>query len=265
MLAECSGVAITIDVTAIPIPPDVALARWLATFPSYGYLLAVAPGDVAAVIDRFGERGIAAADIGSITAGHAISITDGRGVEVIRDFASAPLILAATAEPALRIALPAHSTYPRGGVVHALAVGDALVRLGLEATVHAPDARGAGYFRRALCKTVSVAASAYRGDTAAMVGVRVADYLRHLGVPAQRRFDVFHAQDGISGNALATLKERGLIRRFARTVHHIDAFADPRLAALQERAITSADALFVVSRQVQAELANRFGREATVV
>ncbi len=167
--------------------------------------------------------------------------------------------------PHLRIALFAHSTNPRGGVVHALAVGDALVRLGLETTVHAPDPRGAGFFRQALCKTVSVATSAYCGDTTAMVEARVADYLRHLVVPAHRRFDVFHAQDGISGNALATLKERGLIRRFARTVHHIDAFADARLAALQERAITAADALFVVSRQVQAELADRFGREATVV
>ncbi len=98
MLAECSGVAITIDVTAIPIPPEVTLARWLATFPSYGYLLAVAPADVAAVIDRFAERGIAAADVGSISAGHSISITDGRDIELIRDFATAPLILAATVE-----------------------------------------------------------------------------------------------------------------------------------------------------------------------
>ena len=42
--------------------------------------------------------------------------------------------------PHLRIALFAHSTNPRGGVVHALAVGDALVRLG--ADVHAADADG---------------------------------------------------------------------------------------------------------------------------
>ncbi|MGO8048465.1 hypothetical protein ACC713_37435, partial [Rhizobium johnstonii] len=39
------------------------------------------------------------------------------------------------------------------------------------------------------------------------------------------------------GNALATLKLEGLIPNFARNVHHIDQFADPRLIALQDRAI----------------------------
>jgi hypothetical protein len=35
----------------------------------------------------------------------------------------------------LRVAILAHSTSPRGGVVHALELGDALVRLGHEAVV----------------------------------------------------------------------------------------------------------------------------------
>ena len=39
----------------------------------------------------------------------------------------------------LRIAILAHSTNPRGGVVHALELGDALTRLGHDVTVHAPD------------------------------------------------------------------------------------------------------------------------------
>ena len=43
MLAECSGVGATIDVAAVPRPEGVPLERWLLTFPSYGYLLAVAP------------------------------------------------------------------------------------------------------------------------------------------------------------------------------------------------------------------------------
>jgi AIR synthase-related protein len=95
MFAECSGVAITIDVTKVPKPAGVPLERWLMTFPSFGYLLSVAPGDVAEVIAMFSARDIAAADIGAIEAGHAISITDGRSVESIRDFREMPLILAA--------------------------------------------------------------------------------------------------------------------------------------------------------------------------
>jgi glycosyltransferase-like protein len=162
-------------------------------------------------------------------------------------------------KPRLRIAILAHSTNPRGGVVHALELGDALCRIGHEATVHAPDASAAGFFRPTRCDTVSVAASLVGRDVTAMVETRVADYLRHFEIAGHRHFDVWHAQDGISGNALATLRERGLIRGFARTVHHVDTFADPRLSALQARAIASADRLFVVSRLWQSRLSEEFG------
>ena len=109
----------------------------------------------------------------------------------------------------LRIAILAHSTNPRGGVVHALALGDALTRLGHEAVVHAPDAKGGGFFRKTLCDTVSVAAAPAGSSMREMVETRIADYVSYFDTPARRRFDVFHAQDGISGNALATLNERG--------------------------------------------------------
>jgi glycosyltransferase-like protein len=166
--------------------------------------------------------------------------------------------------PRLRIAILAHSTNPRGSVVHALELGDALCRLGHDATVHAPDASGVGFFRHSRCATVSVATSPAGGNVTTMVETRVADFVRHFET-AGRKFDVWHAQDGISGNALATLKERGLINGFARTVHHIDSFADPRLSALQTRAIVSADRLFAVSRLWRDRLARDFGRVADLV
>jgi glycosyltransferase-like protein len=168
-------------------------------------------------------------------------------------------------KPRLRIAILAHSTNPRGGVVHALELGDALCRIGHDATVHAPDPGGAGFFRPARCSTVSVATSPVGGDVTAMVEARVTDYLRHFEVAQHRHFDVWHAQDGISGNALATLRERGLIRGFARTVHHVDSFADPRLAVLQTRAIASADRLFAVSRLWRGWLTDEFGRAPHLV
>jgi hypothetical protein len=166
---------------------------------------------------------------------------------------------------ALRVAILAHSTNPRGGVVHALELGDALVRLGHEAVVHAPDARGSGFFRPILCGSALVAASPVGPDVATMIETRVAEYLGHFETAASRRFDVFHAQDGISSNALATLKQWGQIHRFARTVHHIDDFEDPRIAALQARSIVAADELFVVSETWRDILRRRFGRSATIV
>jgi glycosyltransferase involved in cell wall biosynthesis len=165
----------------------------------------------------------------------------------------------------LRIAILAHSTNPRGGVVHALELGDALCRFGHDATVHAPDAGGRGFFRSSLARTVCVAASPVGCGVATMVETRIGDYLRHFERTEHRGFDVWHAQDGISANALATLKERGVISSFARTVHHVDDFADPRLAALQSRAIASADRLFVVSRLWRDFLARAYSREAMLV
>ena len=242
------------------------------TFPSFGYLLAVAPDDVGAVARLFAERDIAAADIGRVLSGTEVAIADRGTVEVIWDFEREPLIgprrqesVALSPPGALRVAILAHSTNPRGGVVHALELGDALVRLGCEPVVHAPDARAGGFFRPTLCRSVLVAASPVGGDVATMIETRIAEYLAHFETAANRRFDVFHAQDGISANALAALKQQGLIDRFARTVHHIDDFDDPKIAALQARSIVAADELFVVSGTWRDIVRQRFGRNATMV
>ncbi|RXH18275.1 MSMEG_0565 family glycosyltransferase [Bradyrhizobium guangzhouense] len=165
----------------------------------------------------------------------------------------------------LRIAVLTHSTNPRGGVVHALALADALADLGHLPVVHAPDPAGKGFFRRGVAATRSVPASPASGDVVAMVEARIDDYVRHFEDPAHRRFDVFHAQDGISGNALATLKQRGLIQHYVRTVHHIDAFADQRLSVLDRRSIIQADGLFVVSRFWQEQLKSEMSRAAALV
>ncbi len=92
MLAECSGVAATINVAAIPRPDGVLLERWLQTFPSYGYIVSVSPAKLGAVMSRFAARGIAVAEIGNIAAGRHVAVTDGHATETIWDFAREPLI-----------------------------------------------------------------------------------------------------------------------------------------------------------------------------
>jgi AIR synthase-related protein len=92
MLAECSGVGATIELPSVPRPESASLERWLQTFPSYGYVLAVRPANVPAVLARFRDRHIAAAEIGTITADHRVTIADGRSSETIWDFSCEPLI-----------------------------------------------------------------------------------------------------------------------------------------------------------------------------
>ncbi len=92
MLAECSRVGAQIDVLRVPKPAGVALERWLLTFPSYGYLLAIRPAQLPAVLARFNDRGIAAADVGEITADRRVRIAEGSAVETIWDFEREPLM-----------------------------------------------------------------------------------------------------------------------------------------------------------------------------
>jgi uncharacterized protein len=92
MLAECSNVGLTIDLASIPKPDGVDLERWLQTFPSFGYLLAVRPDRVDETLARFRLRGIAANSIGDVTPGTRVSITDGVAHETIWDFSHQPLI-----------------------------------------------------------------------------------------------------------------------------------------------------------------------------
>lgn len=169
------------------------------------------------------------------------------------------------AAPPLRIAILAHSTNPRGGVVHALELSDALVRLGHDVVVHAPDASGRGFFRHMRCEAVAFPVGKAPADVTTMVKARIDDYLGYFSACASRRFDVYHAQDGISGNALARMAELGWIEGFLRTVHHIDDFADPELQLLQTKAIVAASAHFVVSDLWRRRLSARFDLRAEIV
>ncbi|MCW5625310.1 MAG: MSMEG_0565 family glycosyltransferase [Burkholderiales bacterium] len=165
----------------------------------------------------------------------------------------------------LRIALLTHSTNPRGGVVHALELGDALHDLGHTVVVHAPDVHGVGFFRATRCGTTSVAAAVAPDNLADLVEQRIAEYVAHFCAPGRVEFDIWHAQDGISGNALATLRARGVITGFIRTVHHMDRFADPRLVRLQQRSVAEADAIGCVSRLWCDQVEREFGHVPTLV
>ncbi len=168
----------------------------------------------------------------------------------------------------LRIALLTHSTNPRGGVVHALHLGESLTALGHRVTVYAPST-GKGFFRPVACDTQIIATTTldpmHAHPLLHMVQTRVEDYLHHFLENGGEEYDVYHAGDGISGNALATLKDRGIISSFARTVHHIDDFSGTPLEALQNRSIAQADEILVVSDYWKQEVLRRYGRSATLV
>lgn len=165
----------------------------------------------------------------------------------------------------LRIALLTHSVNPRGGVVHTLELANALSALGHEVTVFVPAAQGEKLFRLPVCRVVYAPITLHRDSTVAMVEARIAAFTRALIGHGVAAFDVLHAQDSISGNALAALKDRGCIADFIRTVHHLDDFGNPRLAAWQRRAYEAADQVLCVSDTWTQRMHSVDGINATTV
>ncbi len=74
MLLECSGVGAEIDLEALPMPEGADLEKWLLSFPSFGFLLSVAPHNRADVIEHFSRRDIACRFVGEVTEGTTLEL-----------------------------------------------------------------------------------------------------------------------------------------------------------------------------------------------
>jgi glycosyltransferase-like protein len=159
----------------------------------------------------------------------------------------------------VKIALLTYSTRPRGGVVHTLALAEALVDAGADVTVWTLGRGGDAGFYRAVDARVRQVVVPFDDRDGEGTGPRITRSIATLGAAFDGAYDIVHAQDCLSANAVLG---RG---RVLRTVHHIDHFTTPELAACHERAITGPAAHVCVSAAVAAELRAGWGITATVI
>jgi glycosyltransferase-like protein len=160
----------------------------------------------------------------------------------------------------VKIALLTYSTRPRGGVVHTLALAEALVAAGASVTVWTLGRGANTAFFRAVdprIEQVIVPMDERDGEDYGARILRSIATLRDAFEWGLHGYDIVHAQDCISANAAGS--------RCIRTVHHIDHFSTPELAACHERAIVEPYAHVCVSAAVAAELRAGWGIEATVI
>ena len=157
----------------------------------------------------------------------------------------------------MRVALITYSTKPRGGVVHTLALAEALAVIGAEVTVWTLGRGGDRAFFRTVDPAVTLEVVPFDPRADESVGERI---LRSIATMARafrpEDYDIVHAQDCISANAVP-----GSIR----TVHHLDEFTTPELIACHDRAIEQPIALVCVSAAVAGEVQAGWNRTPTVI
>lgn len=162
----------------------------------------------------------------------------------------------------VRIALLTYSTKPRGGVVHTLALAEAFARAGHDVTVWALARGGDAGFFRPVDAAVSVRLVPVEEVEGETVGERILRSIALLASAFEGSFDVVHAQDCLTANAVG--RARGY-ERLWRTVHHLDAFTTPELAACHERALVEPSSLVCVSGAVAGEVRAGWGRLPAVI
>ena len=157
----------------------------------------------------------------------------------------------------MRVALLTYSTKPRGGVVHTLNLAEALADSGVDVTVWSLARQGDAGFFRAVDPAVRVRLVDFpeRADESVTDRiVRSIDLMRRAFTPGE--YDIVHAQDCISANAVGTC---------IRTIHHLDQFTTPVLAECHEKAVVEPYARICVSAAVAGEVADGWGLHPTVI
>jgi glycosyltransferase-like protein len=163
-----------------------------------------------------------------------------------------------------RVGLLTYSTRPRGGVVHTLAIAEALAADGVDVHVFGLGGAGEQFFRPTSVPFTLFPAPVDSKSLEDKVFASIDSLATGLSAVADR-FDILHAQDCISARAAARVRDAGAALTVVRTVHHVDDFTTAALIECQQRAIVEPDHVLVVSEYWRRLLKDEFGVDARVV
>lgn len=164
------------------------------------------------------------------------------------------------------VALLTYSTKPRGGVVHTLALAEALADVGVPVQVVALGQPGETFFRpvRVPFTLIPGPVDAVTLEDRVMGGI---DCLQAgLGQLVADQPDlVLHAQDCMSARAAARVRDSGSGVPVVRTVHHVDDFSTQLLMDCQRQAVLEPDVVLAVTQVWREILERDYGVAAGVV
>jgi glycosyltransferase-like protein len=159
-------------------------------------------------------------------------------------------------------------------VIHTLELAEALHNEGHQVCVYALDKDNLGFHRTLNCPSKLVPAKPVadrqlllQGDSDPvdeLIKQRINEFVDYLG-QEELKYDIYHAQDCISANALKSLRDCQQIPHFIRTVHHIDQFNSAYLQECHDRSILEPDLCLCVSQYWQQELLKEYQIYAPIV
>lgn len=163
------------------------------------------------------------------------------------------------------VGLFTYSTKPRGSVVHAACLAEALTLAGQHVTLFALQRGDTGFFRTLGCEVCLLPSEEAPADVDALIRQRIGELVSGL-CRVNPSLDIVHAQDCLVASALLEARTRpglGLARcPLVRTVHHVERFESPYLVECQHRSIERADHVLSVSQATRQAVWQEFGRHS---
>ena len=155
-----------------------------------------------------------------------------------------------------------YSVKPRGGVVHAVEVSEALTRRGHDVELFALARDGETLYRPTRVPLNLVRHVPIDAPFDERILAMLQTYTDGLQLDG---FDIVHTQDCLSANAALALRDAGVIDHVLRTVHHVDDFTSPSLIECQDRSILEPDHVVCVSQPWVERLKRDFDVDAGLV
>ena len=160
-----------------------------------------------------------------------------------------------------------YSTQPRGSVVHAACLAEALAKLGHDVTLFALSKGGGGFFRDLGCRVRLIGAAEAPAEMDRLIAQRIGELAAGL-VELAPELDVLHAQDCLVASGLMEARRRQpelAACPLVRTVHHVEHFESPWLELCQRRSVQGADVLLSVSRATADDVWRAYERRSEQV
>ncbi len=166
----------------------------------------------------------------------------------------------------MRVAMLTYSLRPRGGVVHALHLAEALQAKGVEVALFSLKRRDSPLTMQKFYREASVPVTILEFTWHADIKERLRAMTEAFFDGLPRDFDIYHAQDCVCDTALQLLAaEEAIPSPTIRTVHHVEGFQDAYLDKCEMTALLGNTVKITVSEYWQKQLLSRHGLDSTVV